>query len=100
MLACSPAPWVETPTSWSGWVLADRRPDVVEAVGEDGLGQVDADALPCDGQHAPTLCQAARLMCSGMHTPAYFNGHPHWGQFRPAMKPLSAALKQAALIRA
>ena len=52
------------------WVLADRRPDAVEAVGEDGLDKIDADALPCDSQHAPTLCQAARLMCSGMHTPA------------------------------
>ena len=52
------------------WVLADRRPDAVEAVGEDGLDEIDADALPCDGQHASTLCQAARLMCSGMHTPA------------------------------
>ena len=52
------------------WVLADRRPDAVEAVGEDGLDKIDADALPCDSQHASTLCQAARLMCSGMHTPA------------------------------
>ena len=50
------------------WVLADRRPDAVEAVGEDGLDKIDADALPCDSQHASTLCQAARLMCSGMHT--------------------------------
>ena len=31
---------------------------------------------------------------------SYFNEHPHWGQFQPAMTPLSAALKQVALIRA
>ena len=52
------------------WVLMTRRPEAVEAFGEDGLDQVDVDDLPCDGQHAQTLRQAARLMHEGMLTPA------------------------------
>ena len=48
------------------WVHMTRRPEAVEAFGEDGLDQVDVDDLPCDGRHAQTLRQAARLMHEGM----------------------------------
>ena len=34
------------------WVLVDRRPEAVEAQGEDGLELVDADSMPCTGRHA------------------------------------------------
>ena len=31
------------------WVLVDRRPEAVGALGEDGLDLVDADSMPCNG---------------------------------------------------